>query len=37
VTVRPSARPGQSREVLLVWPFDTAGDSLVLDDLAANP
>jgi rod shape-determining protein MreC len=38
VTVKPSARPGQSREVLLVWPFDTAGDSsLGLADLAVNP
>ncbi len=38
VTVKPSARPGQSREVLLVWPFDTAADStLGLADLAVNP
>lgn len=38
VTVRPSARPGQSREVLLVWPFETADDStLGLADLASNP
>lgn len=34
VHVRPSARPGQSREILLVWPYeetpdDAAGDNVV--------
>jgi rod shape-determining protein MreC len=38
VTVRPSARPGQSREVLLVWPFEAAQDATFgLADLASNP
>ncbi|MBI1731402.1 MAG: rod shape-determining protein MreC [Gammaproteobacteria bacterium] len=38
VTVTPSARPGQSREVLLVWPFETADDStLGMAGLAFNP
>lgn len=38
VTVKPSARPGQSREVLLVWPFETAGESTRgLVGLAVNP
>ncbi len=38
VTVRPSARPGQSREVLLVWPYETAADpGFDLSGLAANP
>jgi len=38
VTVKPSARPGQSREVLLVWPYETADNSTPgLAGLAVNP
>jgi len=37
VVVTPSAHPGQSREVLLVWPFDSTDSTVQSSEVAATP